>query len=351
MRKISVDLIRGNEVLARDIYSSTDTILMAAGTILKKDYIEKFSMLNIKFVYIESENKELDESEKEFLESKIKKECQSAVKNIFEKYSYCGNAELERLVIIAQQLIEDILQSKEVLYSVDVVRQKSESVYVHCLNVCALSVLVALKMNLPMKTINDIAVGSLLHDIGYSFFLSPVDEIVNDSELNSEVKKHVVYGYSIVEKEIWLSKEAKNVILYHHERLDHTGYPLKIGDSRIGLETRVVSVCDEFERYVFRNNKPVVKVHEAIEYIISQAGIKFDYKVVMLFKESVAAYPNGTMIITNEGEKGIVLRQNSGFPTRPVIKLLFDKSNIELENPIEKDLTKELSLFIYDVIM
>ena len=66
--------------------------------------------------------------------------------------------------------------------------------------------------------------------------------------------------------------------------------------------------------------------------------------------ESVAAYPNGTIVITNEKETGIVLRQNAKCPTRPVIRIITDCNGNKVTSWIEKDLKKELTLFIRDTI-
>ena len=67
-----------------------------------------------------------------------------------------------------------------------------------------------------------------------------------------------------------------------------------------------------------------MKVHDAIDYIVSQAGIKFDLEVVRAFVALVAAYPIGALVITNQNEIGIVLRQNPKCPTRPVIRIIQD---------------------------
>ena len=94
-----------------------------------------------------------------------------------------------------------------------------------------------------------------------------------------------------------------------------------------------------------------MKVHDAIDYIVSQAGVKFDFNVIKAFVDSVAAYPTGALVITNQEEVGIVLRQNPKCPTRPVIRIIKNKDGDKPEEWIEKDLTKELTLFITDTII
>jgi hypothetical protein len=71
---------------------------------------------------------------------------------------------------------------------------------------------------------------------------------------------------------------------------------------------------------------------------------------VKAFIDSVAAYPTGSLVITSQGETGIVLRQNPQCPTRPVIRIIIDSSGQKPVDWVEKDLTKELTLFITDTI-
>ena len=75
--------------------------------------------------------------------------------------------------------------------------------------------------------------------------------------------------------------------------------------------------------------------------------------MLMLFKafvDSVAAYPLGSLVTTSTGEIGIVLKQNAQFPTRPVIRIIQDSAGNNSKHWIEKDLKKELTLFIKDTI-
>jgi len=149
----------------------------------------------------------------------------------------------------------------------------------------------------------------------------------------------------------WLSSTSKDIILNHHERMDGSGYPFHLKGDKIRIGSRIVAICDEFDSRVYGNLVPKMKVHDAIDFIVSQAESKFDLEVVRAFVASVAAYPIGALVITNENEIGIVLRQNPKCPTRPVIRIIQDANGRKPTEWIEKDLTKELTLFIKDTIM
>lgn len=353
MRIISVDSIKGNECLAKDIVYNNDIVLMTAGTIVKKDYVSRLKALNIEYIYVEDEigqGIDLEES----LEYQIKEQCQEAVMEILTKYSYQTENELEEIITVADEIINDILKQPDVMYNLSSIRNKNEGTYSHSLNVCALSVILAFKLKLPKKRVREIAIGCLLHDIGFTYI--PIDynnkkmEDFTEKE-QKELKKHVIYGYSAVEKMKWLSSTSKDIILNHHERMDGSGYPFHLTGDKIRIGSRIAAVCDEFDSRVYGNLVPKLKVHDAIDLIVSQAESKFDLEVVKAFVASVAAYPIGALVLTNENEIGIVLRQNPKCPTRPVIRIIQDASGNKPAEWIEKDLTKELTLFITDTIL
>lgn len=353
MRIIALDSVIGNEILAKDIININNTTLMPSGTVMKKEYVPRLKDLKIEFIYVEDELGEgvnLVES----LEIQIKDQCLDNMKDILNKYSYNSETELEEIIAVADDIIESVLSNPEVMFNLSSIRGKSESIYSHSLNVCALSVLVSIKLNLSKDKIRNIAIGCLLHDIGFTSITLDYQNIKMEScspKNLIEIKKHVVYGYSAVENYEWLSSVSREIILSHHERNDGSGYPFRLTGDKIKIGPKIAAVCDEFDSLVYGNLTKKVKVHEAIDYIVSQAGVKFDLEVVDAFVASVAAYPTGALVITNEGEIGIVLRQNTKCPTRPVIRIIQDIDGNKPSIWTEKDLVRELTLFITDTIL
>lgn len=352
MRMISINAIKGNEVIAKDVYSEFDTILMPVGTVLKKEYAYRLKDLNITHVFIEDELATGVKVE-EMTELKIKEDCEKIVKETLDRFIQCGNVELENIKVAAQKIIFNLLEQPKVIYNMSGIRNHNEGVYAHSINVSGLAVFLALRMKLSKEKVNEIAIGSLLHDIGHKYMKEKIRDIeynqLNEKE-KKELKMHVIYGYSALEYESWIPKRAKDIIINHHEHMDGSGYPRHLEGEKVKLFTNIVTVCDLFDRMVYGIYEKPMKIHKVIEYIVGQGGLKFDLDVVKVFNASIAAYPNGTIILTNEGEVGIVLRQNASCPTRPVIRMLKKASGEFYEQWVEKDLIKELSLFIEDTM-
>jgi putative nucleotidyltransferase with HDIG domain len=90
--------------------------------------------------------------------------------------------------------------------------------------------------------------GSWLHDCGK---IGVPEAILNyDGRLSVEqmdiVKKHPCWGADVA-RSAHLSESVVNIILYHHEHYDGTGYPLGLKGENIPLEARIVNVADIFD--------------------------------------------------------------------------------------------------------
>ena len=229
------------------------------------------------------------------------------------------------------------------------IKERNSDIYEHSINLCSLATIVALKMELPQQTVHDIGVSCLLHDLGLRYLA--IDYGDQDlSELSerefAEYKKHPVYAYTALRDETWISNKSKNMILYHHERLDGSGYPLKATD--ISKECRIIQVCDAFDEMICGIGCRRKKVYEAVEYLKSNKDIKFDSKIVDIFLEFTAVYPAGTIVRTSEGETGVVLYQNKQSPDRPVIRITKDRNGIAVDKV--KDLSEISNVYVEEVI-
>lgn len=343
-RKHTRDLI-GDEVLARDIVNKDYQVILPRGATLRRDYIEKLDELGIAEVYIRTDTPESDEVS--VLREETEWTIKETVRDILERHTYHHNQELAELGEAADNIIENILKEEQVVEKVLDIRERSADIYEHSTSICALAILTALKMGIEIQVIHDIGVGCLLHDIGMRYIT--VD--YNDRDVGTlnkqslmEYRKHPVYGYTILKDETWISDLSRSIILYHHERLDGSGFPLRIRE--IPQECRIVNVCDAFDEMICGIGCHRVKVYEAIEYLKSFKNILFDGKIVDVFLEFTAVYPVGTHVLTNEGELAVVLSQNKGFQERPVIKILKDKNGNQVKDRVIKDLVKVHNIFI-----
>lgn len=358
MLKIPIDKVNTGDVLAREVCMSNGTVILPAETVIRDDYLDKLKEMNISNVYIkrmlDSDNQRNGIKMEKSLEEQIKEHCQDNVRTTMEKFCSCGNVELNSIMNTAKEIMSDVLSCKELIYNISGIRERSEGIYSHSINVAALSILIALRMKIPQKKIKeDIAVGALLHDIGISFLPDSLKDCILEEcapEKRREIMKHVLNGYTALSEENWLSAGAKDIVLSHHEMCDGSGYPMHLTENRINQEVKIVTVCDTFDSMVYGNYVRKSKVHETIDYIVSQAGVKFDFRTVQVFMDSVAAYPLGTYVVLNNGDICVVTGQNRKIPMRPLLRVMRLEDGTVPAEEMHRDLSTELTLFIRDTI-
>jgi hypothetical protein len=90
--------------------------------------------------------------------------------------------------------------------------------------------------------------------------------------------------------------------------------------------------------------------HEAIEYLRDSEGNAFDPEIAEVFLEKIAPFPVGSIVQLNNGEKAVVTKISKEFPGRPVVASIIDASGSKIEQPVERDLRKDLTVFIVKVI-
>ena len=346
MKLVELNILAEGKTLARAIVTEEYNELLPKGTVLKKEYIEKLSAIGVKEVYIEEDR--ISEEDAEILKEEVKEKCRNQVRTTISKHTYnADNSEMAKLTNTAEDIISNILEDEEVVAQIYEIRERSADIYEHSISVCSLSMLVALRMKLDQGLIRELGVGCLLHEIGLRYITVEYENI-NIPELSEkeigEYKKHPIYGFSAIQNEDWLTECSKDIILGHHERIDGSGYPLHTTNQPI--EQCIVQVCDFFDEAICGIGYERLKVHEVIEYLKIYKGQSFKKEVVDELFSFVAVYPAGTVVITSNGERAMVVGQNKGFPERPVLRLLSDKAGNLITEKIIIDLMEHNSVFI-----
>jgi cyclic di-GMP phosphodiesterase len=133
--------------------------------------------------------------------------------------------------------------------------------------------------------LDNIRKGSLLHDVGK--IAIPDAILKKPSRLSAsewaKIKLHPVLGYGLI-REIKMVKEVGNIILYHHERYDGTGYPRGLKNKSIPLEARVFALADALD--AITSHRPYRKERDfktAKKGILENRGTQFDPQVVDAF--------------------------------------------------------------------
>jgi diguanylate cyclase (GGDEF)-like protein/putative nucleotidyltransferase with HDIG domain len=136
--------------------------------------------------------------------------------------------------------------------------------------------------------------GALLHDIGK---LAVPEYILNkpgkltESEF-AKMKIHPTVGGDIL-KRVGFPYPVEDIVRYHHEKWDGTGYPKGLKAQGIPLVARIISVVDFYD--ATRCDRPYRKGmtrEDSLTLLRKMAGSSFDPKVVETFIAHVVEFDN-----------------------------------------------------------
>ena len=160
---------------------------------------------------------------------------------------------------------------------------KDESTEEHTRRVALRAVQVGEQLGLPPGRLRALAIGGLLHDIGK---LSVPERILRKPGALSElefavIRKHPQWGLRLLRELGGFSGPVLELVRSHHERLDGKGYPRGLEAGAIGLDTRILTVCDVYDALVSQRVYRAAWSHEAaISLLREEVGSAFDDRCV-----------------------------------------------------------------------
>ncbi len=126
-----------------------------------------------------------------------------------------------------------------------IVSLKSPYTMEHLKRVTTLSVSLARRIEFPSHQLKALAYAATLHDIGKL--------AIDDSMLNKParlthaedvvMRQHPIWGHRLIQS-LLLDPLVGDVILYHHENYDGSGYPSGLKGTQIPLAARIVRLTD-----------------------------------------------------------------------------------------------------------
>lgn len=333
-------------VLSRDLYTDKGVVVLQKGSILSDAMIDKLVMHGVMSVHITEEEEAVEE---EFIEDpptmrELKKEYSKRIKlikNVFNDISEGKN--IDAAQDISLSIIENKKSEGEMLRCITQIKSIDEYIYTHSLNVASMCVLIGEWMGLDKKTLEDLALAGLLHDIGKAKIPK---EVLNKTELTpnekAEIEKHPIYGYKLVKENTSFSAEVCKGILMHHEKEDGTGYPRKLKSDDINLIAKIISVADIYSTItidrVYKRADTPFTIFQLFESPVSQ---KFDPLVSYILISNIAKYYIGDDVRLSNGKRGTIVFIDSEFVSRPIVHM---EDNQIVDLKVEKNLYIEKML-------
>jgi len=179
---------------------------------------------------------------------------------------------------------------------VNYIKDLNRYTFKHSINVFILTStflqLLAIKTNvIKPKDVLNASMGALYQDVGM-VYIPP--EIISKSEPLSDhdkqiIESHTTEGYKLLKQgvdqnQLIMDKNALEMVLYHHERIDGSGYPDKLIGDKIPFFARAGAICDVYD--ALNSEKPYRKSKnkfDAAKIMKDEIKGKFDTELLQKF--------------------------------------------------------------------
>ena len=371
-----------NMVVADDVYTTDDKLVIPEGTVLTEEIIKSLKEYVIFSIRIkvdeedgstplendseEDETKEKEETPKsrtqekkqnylrQIKESKEFEEFHNAfidsvddLKGVFNKV-VMHNEEIDSKAILedVENVVDKGRNGIHILDMLQCMRGYDDVTYVHSVNVALLSNMIGriVYPDISKEELDVLTLSGLLHDIGK--MMVPDNIIQKNGRLTlpeyNVVKTHVLFGNNILKGLKNLDPRVAEVAMRHHERCDGTGYPGGYKREQIEPFARIVAIADTYDAMTSdRVYRAALCPFDVIHMFEREGIVKFDVEFLLPFLEkAVQAYLNTEVkLSTNEVGKVIMINHNE-----------FSKPVVQVGDEFY-DLSKEASDIVIDKVL
>ncbi len=167
---------------------------------------------------------------------------------------------------------------------------KDRYTHAHANRVAEYAKRLAVRAGLPVVQVLQVAMGGMLHDVGK---LALSDKIFSNrsaalsEDMRREVYNHPLIGAAMLQK-ITCKQAILDAVLFHHERIDGSGYPFGLTGEEIPLSARIVGIADCFDAVT--TDRPYQRRKSckvATNLLTDSAGTGFPPDLVSLFIEEI----------------------------------------------------------------
>ena len=355
-----------NMIVADDVYTSDDKLVIPEGTVLTEDIIDSLKEYGVFAIRIKvdddgnnaaaenekvtpagdealnEQRQEIKNSAEQEHESFLKQVKESKefevfhsafvdsvdnLKNVFSKVvMHNEQIDGESILSDVENVVSKGRNSIHILDMLQCMRGYDDVTYVHSVNVALLSNMIGriVYPDISDEELKVLTLAGLLHDIGK--MMVPDNIIQKKGRLTlpeyNLVKTHVLFGYNILKGIDNLDPRIAEVAMRHHERCDGTGYPGGYKREQIEPFARIVAIADTYDAMTSdRAYRAAICPFDVIEMFEREGIVKYDVEFLLPFLEkAVQAYMNTDVrLSTNQIGKVIMINKNEF--SKPVVQV------------------------------
>jgi putative nucleotidyltransferase with HDIG domain len=264
-----------------------------------------------------------------------------AVAAMFNEARMGRTLDAEACLPLVEDIAGSVMRNPGALVSLARLKTRDDYSYMHSVAVCALMVSLARRIGLNEAECREAGQAGLLHDIGKA--LMPLEVLNKPGKLTEAefavMREHPQKGHQMLTEGRATSSVTLDVALHHHERIDGTGYPNRLGGDAIDRFARMGAICDVYD--AITSNRPYKAGWDPATSVARMATWKghFDTALFAAFVQSLGIYPTGSLVRLESKRVAVVAEQNEGALTSPVVVVFYNLRSGMPIAPLRLDLS------------
>jgi putative nucleotidyltransferase with HDIG domain len=342
--RIHVEKLEVGDRLISDTFSEHGLNLIASGTALNMEDIQKLSKHKIEYVDIRPRHQEETEQGGTVAAPSYEVQAQAfsnaieGIKGLFHNAAVDGLIQDEEVQASFNPLIDSFHHEKDVVSLLLSLNSKDDYTYQHSVQVGMLSYYIAKWLGKSDEESKGLGKAGYLHDIGKCKIDSSILKKpgrLSEAEF-AEIKRHAVYGYEIIEQSFH-DHALSMAALQHHERLDGKGYPMGKKNEEIHPYAKIVAVADVYSamisKRVYQKERDLFIV---LKELYRMSFGELDAETAHVFIKHMIPNFIGKQVVLSDRRIGIIIINNPTDFFKPLIQIdnqfidLYSQSGIDI---------------------
>lgn len=324
--KTPVSELKLNTVVANDVFTEDFQLIITKGTMLTTKVLDRLKLFGVTHVYIDggdsdkikfTETEEFKKFKEDYLN--VNDSLQNSLNKIVDKN--ISQAELSETLNACLELYHSSTSSTSIFDMLHHMREFSDATFVHSMNVGLIAAILGRWTGKSEKDEHLLLSCGLLHDIGK--LLVPEDILNKPGRLTDAefeiMKSHTTKGYQLV-KDMNIDNRIKNCVLMHHEKIDGSGYPLKLKGPQIDDFAKIITIADVYDALTAnRVYRGPICPFDVIEMFERDSFNLYDTRYLLTFLQNIInSYLHSEVELSN-GAHGEIVMVNTHSLSKPIV--------------------------------
>ena len=276
------------------------------------------------------------------------REAMQAVERVFTDIEAGQPTKIAALKPVVSTLLKQIIEQPEAMmiqFCLDKMRRFDGTLANHGMDVCVLTLILAVENSCTESDMEALGLGALLHDIG--FVRLPRNVYRKTSPLTEQeqalMRQHPQLAATVLSKIDSLPEAVSHIIAQHHECQDGSGFPKMVKAGGLSPLAQLMALADTYDDLVTsRYGRAPLLPHDAIRqlFVLGAKG-RYDKNLVEVAIKMLGVYPLGSLIKLNTNECAVVIGLNHEDRLRPRVRIIRGPDGEIQTPPIDSDLQNQ----------